>query len=1202
MRKSYSLFFWFVLLCLELNSQHISDFVSLADLGQDKNFNIPSTHDFQYLIQHEDPLTSGGTMPDVLDFAGFVPDQQNNKSGYLCINSESAPGGITILDIEFDDRIGKWQIDHAEAVNFPINPFLPSFTFATISNCSGAVTPWGTMISCEETTSIETSEFCIQYPTDEKCILFDERDNNGDGYDDFGWAMEIDPITKKVIDQPGGRTDKDKLWALGNFKHENAVVHNNLRTVYQGADDTNGEGYLFKFVADAKKKLSSGSLYVYKGNKIDTHSWIKLNNSTPAEQNSTLEQCANVGATSFGGIEDVEIDPVTKMIYFAVKRESNDLFSNLGVVYRFRDIDPLNGDGLDSFEIYAGGDISYNGVEWGNGTDNLAFDDQGNLWVAQDESGANRRNYIWLIENGHSQSNPKAKIFARTPLGSEPTGMTFTPDYKYMFLSIQHPNSTNATTSQTDAFGKSVAFDKDITMVLARKENFNQDQASADKSIMISQYFHDENNDSRWLEIKNISGRPIESNRYYLDLYDESKVHNIASESPTASDTIPALAVNEVVLFKNKEKPAVPENSHLGGSRQIVSAVCNFDGDDVILISSTPRNRKFNNRRDILGKIPLQEWGENKVLLRGAKGEQPEPEFTAQSWVETDSLNEVIYADSNTNIALGTHEMGTTRWDGSSWDKLTPDLSRKAEIANDYSIEDGAFKSFDLNVLSGATFNFSGDQPSNSSIVVYGDLKIQGQMILGDTESLLIKNPDAIVEGEIEKIEHSATRSHKNDITYWSSMVESASVEDVFVGVNPNRIFYYDQTKQTSEDPTDDGYWAGWVNASGTMSIGKGYAAEGIIESSGIHEVVFKGKPNHGRIILPDLIFNNDQGANENLNNDYNLVGNPYTASIDIDSFLKTNAMENQAIDGSVYFWSHSTPPDDSGFSQSDYITYNFVGGVGGGSTIDAHIGSGQGFFVRAVNASSLIFDPAMMLEDSNTQFFKEPEKKNSGISDRIWIEVAAAGGQKHQTLIGFTPNATKDFDNGYDALFLDNNYGVKLYSILDEKKFIIQSPGQFDKEHEIKLGVQTQIKDKEYSLKIARMEGEIGTVQIILVDHYLNKWHDLKLKPYLFNLEREGSYLDRFSLKFSTNALSLEEELEENFRLFFEGDQLIIQSEIKIIDTELYDYLGRSLHRSKHDSEKVSIDLSHVKRGSVFILRTIAEDGSSQVKKMIKP
>ncbi len=248
---------------------------------------------------------------------------------------------------------------------------------------------------------------------------------------------------------------------MGNFAHENIAMLSNDRTAYQGADSN--PGYLYKFVADSPQDLSSGALYVYSGSKNGPGNWIQLANSTPAERNTTLSQSAAVGATVFNGIEDVEIGP-DGWVYFAVKGEDQ--------VYRFQDSDPISGTTVPQMETYVGNasyDIVWeNGVttvDWGTGNDNLAFDNQGNLWVNQDGGD----NYIWVVRAGHTQASPQVDIFARAPFGSESTGITFTPDNNFMFLSLQHPLFTNGVTVQTDAAGEDIGFANDITLVIGLK-------------------------------------------------------------------------------------------------------------------------------------------------------------------------------------------------------------------------------------------------------------------------------------------------------------------------------------------------------------------------------------------------------------------------------------------------------------------------------------------------------------------------------------------------------------------------------------------------------------------------------------------------------------------------------------------------------------------------------------------------------------
>ncbi|WP_339835469.1 alkaline phosphatase PhoX [uncultured Maribacter sp.] len=404
----------------------INEFISVEPQIQNTDFVFPLSHTFQKIIETGDVLTAGGTLPPRNDFTGYVPIEGSSINGYLSINSETTPGGVSVLDINLNSTTQLWEVTYSEAVDF-------SNVGGTINNCSGTVTPWNTIISCEERIQL--------------------IDDNMDGYNDFGWAVEIDPVNKKVI---------DKRWALGNFAHENAVIHNNERTLYQGADSN--PGYLFRFVAHNNKDLSSGDLYVYVGSKEGAGNWVRINNTTIKERNTTIDQSEVVGATVFNGIEDVEIAP-DGMVYFAVKGEDT--------VYRFLDSDPING--LDvSMETFVGDmeyTIAHEGGEtstpWGTGNDNLAFDGDGNLWVLQDGS----NNNIWVVEKGHTQDNPKIKLFGIAPLGAEATGITFSPDYNYLFMSIQGADATNNSSEQIDAAGNSTKFDNHISLVMALNEN-----------------------------------------------------------------------------------------------------------------------------------------------------------------------------------------------------------------------------------------------------------------------------------------------------------------------------------------------------------------------------------------------------------------------------------------------------------------------------------------------------------------------------------------------------------------------------------------------------------------------------------------------------------------------------------------------------------------------------------------------------------
>ncbi|MDZ4845724.1 MAG: DUF839 domain-containing protein [Chitinophagales bacterium] len=420
------------------NGQAIGEFQSIEPVSQDVLFHLPATHAFQVLTYSGTTLGDGKTMGVWNDFTGYVPINNSSENGYLCVNSEFVPGGVSIHDLQFNATTGLWEVTGSGAVDF--SHFNCSVVSGgTVANCSGGITPWGTMITCEEN-DINFAVLC-----------------NVEGYPTFGWNIEIDPATREVKDQDNDG-DPDKVWAMGLMKHENVTFAQDSITSYYG-DDNETSGFVFKFIAANKANLSSGNLYVLKLDAgVTSGSWVQVPNTSQSDRGNTVSLSSNLGGTKFDRVEDVEIGTDGK-IYFASTGQNK--------IFRFQD----DGISVSAFEIYVD-NIEYPVIHAGgtkmtlfSSPDNLAFDKEGNLWVTQDGGS----NYMWVIRPNHSPSSPAVEVFGGTPKDCEPTGITFTPDGKFMFLSFQHPATSN-NGSQTDVAGNTVVLNKDATLVLARKE------------------------------------------------------------------------------------------------------------------------------------------------------------------------------------------------------------------------------------------------------------------------------------------------------------------------------------------------------------------------------------------------------------------------------------------------------------------------------------------------------------------------------------------------------------------------------------------------------------------------------------------------------------------------------------------------------------------------------------------------------------
>jgi hypothetical protein len=189
----------------------------------------------------------------------------------------------------------------------PAAPLLgpPRGTFA---NCSGATTPWGTFLSCEENFQDQVPEFITPtgQPLPNQGLNFDgsvdkiehpypfEFSGLGTGVEppldgrQYGWVVEVDPV---------GRTMK-KHTALGRFRHENVALRCEAgkRLVAYMGDDRRG-GHVWKYVSDEivadpadptnSRLLEKGTLYVARFEvKGDEHigTWIALDPLTQLRQ------------------------------------------------------------------------------------------------------------------------------------------------------------------------------------------------------------------------------------------------------------------------------------------------------------------------------------------------------------------------------------------------------------------------------------------------------------------------------------------------------------------------------------------------------------------------------------------------------------------------------------------------------------------------------------------------------------------------------------------------------------------------------------------------------------------------------------------------------------------------------------------------------------------------------------------------------
>lgn len=313
-----------------------------------------------------------------------------------------------------------------------------------------------------------------------------------------GWVVEIDPFDPQSV--PVKRT------ALGRFKHENAALAETLdgRAVVYMGDDERGE-FIYKFISRDKidhktpkanhDLLDHGTLYVARFDAGDKNpdrprgqgQWIELSHgkngldssSGFANQAEVLIHArlaaSAVGATRMDRPEWIVVSPKDGQVYCTltnnVKRGEdgqpaggpNPREKNVyGQILRWKernndhaaaafdwDLFVVAGNPVVHAKTPKGGSANITPHNMFNSPDGMGFDDAGRLWILTDGDASNAGDFAGMGNNQMLCADPASgeiRRFMVGPVGCEVTGISFSPDYKTLFVGIQHPGENGGST------------------------------------------------------------------------------------------------------------------------------------------------------------------------------------------------------------------------------------------------------------------------------------------------------------------------------------------------------------------------------------------------------------------------------------------------------------------------------------------------------------------------------------------------------------------------------------------------------------------------------------------------------------------------------------------------------------------------------------------------------------------------------------
>lgn len=283
----------------------------------------------------------------------------------------------------------------------------------TLRNCAGGPTPWGSWLTCEESTV--------------RAGAFAEKDH--------GYVFEVPASAEMMLTEP------IPLKAMGRFNHEAVAVDPHSGIVYETEDQ--GDSLLYRFIPNEQGRMAEGgrlqALAVVDRPVLDTRNWgealvkqgeildarwIDLDNVDSAEDDLRFRGFLR-GAARFARGEGMWYG--NGAVYFAC---TNGGPARAGQIWRYVP-SPHEGreeevDEPGRLELF----IEPNDIALLQNCDNVTVAPWGDIIMCEDGPGEQ-----FLV--GVTSDGSLYKLGRNAISGSELTGATFSPDGTTLFTNIQ---------------------------------------------------------------------------------------------------------------------------------------------------------------------------------------------------------------------------------------------------------------------------------------------------------------------------------------------------------------------------------------------------------------------------------------------------------------------------------------------------------------------------------------------------------------------------------------------------------------------------------------------------------------------------------------------------------------------------------------------------------------------------------------------
>lgn len=370
---------------------------------------------------------------------GFYGDMARMRKQ---IKAEQQAVGITALEINRNGN--SWEINKGVKANkitadttVPFDKTVNGKKSAkgTVASRSVIKTPWSSLVSIEA----EYQEYFgeIQYGTNNYTPSRMQWESFvGESPYLYGWMMETENSFEGF----------QKLTAPGRLRRGGIAISVRDGKAILYSSDMRSGGCLYKFVSDAPDNLNSGNIYVA---NFQNSAWKRISYSDSLISNFFTSEEQMLAELSLAG-QLVGGTPLDNPSGLVIDPESGDL-----IVAIMHDIDQQKYHGSvikvsDRVEEFSWDTVVEGSIDNNiSSPSTLAFDHSGNLWIATGIPAAlqNQGVYKSFGNNGLfilPKGEDSVVQIASAPVDAKFSGMSFSPDDRFLFLGVQQPGSRSA--------------------------------------------------------------------------------------------------------------------------------------------------------------------------------------------------------------------------------------------------------------------------------------------------------------------------------------------------------------------------------------------------------------------------------------------------------------------------------------------------------------------------------------------------------------------------------------------------------------------------------------------------------------------------------------------------------------------------------------------------------------------------------------